>query len=306
MRKVIYIIIILSLLLIIFLTQLLFTRKQIKNITEQLRSYNMGKTNKKIDITILDKEIENIASEINNLIDLHAQSNIEKKSAERELRQAVANMSHDLRTPLTSILGYIQLIESHEVTEEEKKEYLAVAKDRTKRLQILLNDFFELSIIESVDHSLKFENLKMNSIVEETVMNLYDQFNERQIVPNIQIHQEKISIIADESAVKRVVENLTINAIKYSSGNVAITLEKNNSNISLIIGNDVKSLTEKDVELFFDRFYTADQTRSGKGTGLGLSIAKSLIEKMNGKLSAELKDGWLYMKCDWKLSDLSL
>ena len=302
----IYIIIILSLLLIIFLTQLLFTRKQIKNITEQLRSYNMGKTNKKIDITILDKEIENIASEINNLIDLHAQSNIEKKSAERELRQAVANMSHDLRTPLTSILGYIQLIESHEVTEEEKKEYLAVAKDRTKRLQILLNDFFELSIIESVDHSLKFENLKMNSIVEETVMNLYDQFNERQIVPNIQIPQEKISIIADESAVKRVVENLTINAIKYSSANVAITLEKNNSNISLIIGNDVKSLTEKDVELFFDRFYTADQTRSGKGTGLGLSIAKSLIEKMNGKLSAELKDGWLYMKCDWKLSDLSL
>lgn len=302
----IYIIIILSLLLIIFLTQLLFTRKQIKNITEQLRSYNMGKTNKKIDITILDKRIENIASEINNLIDLHAQSNSEKKSAERELRQAVANMSHDLRTPLTSILGYIQLIESHEVTKEEKKEYLAVAKDRTKRLQILLNDFFELSIIESVDHSLKFENLKMNSIVEETVMNLYDQFNERQIVPNIQIPQEKISIIADESAVKRVVENLTINAIKYSSANVAITLEKNNSNISLIIGNDVKSLTEKDVELFFDRFYTADQTRSGKGTGLGLSIAKSLIEKMNGKLSAELKDGWLYMKCDWKLSDLSL
>lgn len=266
----------------------------------------MGKTNKKIDITILDKGIENIASEINNLIDLHAQSNIEKKSAERELRQAVANMSHDIRTPLTSILGYIQLIESHEVTKEEKKEYLAVAKDRTKRLQILLNDFFELSIIESVDHSLKFENLKMNSIVEETVMNLYDQFNERQIVPNIQIPQEKISIIADESAVKRVVENLTINAIKYSSANVAITLEKNNSNISLIIGNDVKSLTEKDVELFFDRFYTADQTRSGKGTGLGLSIAKSLIEKMNGKLSAELKDGWLYMKCDWKLSDLSL
>lgn len=302
----IYIIIILSLLLIIFLTQLLFTRKQIKNITEQLRSYNMGKTNKKIDITILDKGIENIASEINNLIDLHAQSNSEKKSAERELRQAVANMSHDLRTPLTSILGYIQLIESHEVTKEEKKEYLAVAKDRTKRLQILLNDFFELSIIESVDHSLKFENVKMNSIVEETVMNLYDQFNERQIVPNIQIPQEKISIIADESAVKRVVENLTINAIKYSSANVAITLEKNNSNISLIIGNDVKSLTEKDVELFFDRFYTADQTRSGKGTGLGLSIAKALMDKMNGKLSAELKDGWLYMKCDWKLSDLSL
>ena len=99
MRKVIYIIIILSLLLIFFLTQLLFVKKQIKSITEQLRNYNIGKTNKKIDIILLDKEIESIASEINNLIDLHIQSNAEKKFAEREPRQAIANISHDLRTP---------------------------------------------------------------------------------------------------------------------------------------------------------------------------------------------------------------
>lgn len=159
----IYIIIILSLLLIFFLTQLLFVKKQIKSITEQLRNYNIGKTNKKIDIILLDKEIESIASEINNLIDLHIQSNAEKKFAERELRQAIANISHDLRTPLTSILGYIQLMEGDEVTEEERNQYLKIAKDRTKRLQILLNDFFELSIIESVDYSLKLESLNINN-----------------------------------------------------------------------------------------------------------------------------------------------
>ncbi|MBS5429578.1 MAG: HAMP domain-containing histidine kinase [Lachnospiraceae bacterium] len=278
-------------------------KKELKNILNQLKNYNIRKTEKKIDITLLDKDIEKMTIEINNLIDLHALSNIEKKSAERELKQAIANISHDLRTPLTSILGYIQLIEKPEVTDEERKEYLAIAKDRAKRLQILLNDFFELSVIESVDHSLKLGKLGLNSIVEEIVINLYDKFNEQQIVPSIKIPQEQMNIIGDESAIKRVIENLVINAIRYSDGNVSITLERNNTKINLTISNDVKDITEKDVELFFNRFYTADQTRSGKGTGLGLSIAKALMDKMNGKLSAELKDSWLYVKCSWILTE---
>ncbi|MEK4699771.1 HAMP domain-containing sensor histidine kinase [Solibacillus sp. FSL R7-0668] len=299
----IYLVIISSILAFIFLSHLLFIKKELKNILNQLKNYNTRKTEKKIDITLLDKDIEKMTIEINNLIDLHALSNIEKKSAERELKQAVANISHDLRTPLTSILGYIQLIEKPEVTDEERKEYLAIAKDRAKRLQILLNDFFELSVIESVDHSLKLEKLGLNSIVEEIAINLYDQFNEQHIVPSIKIPQEQMNIIGDESAIKRVIENLVINAIRYSDGNVSITLEKNNTKINLTISNDVKDITEKDVELFFNRFYTADQTRSGKGTGLGLSIAKALMDKMNGKLSAELNDSWLYVKCSWILTE---
>ena len=299
----IYLVIISSILAFIFLSHLLFIKKELKNILNQLKNYNIRKTEKKIDITLLDKDIEKMTIEINNLIDLHALSNIEKKSAERELKQAIANISHDLRTPLTSILGYIQLIEKPEVTDEERKEYLAIAKDRAKRLQILLNDFFELSVIESVDHSLKLGKLGLNSIVEEIVINLYDKFNEQQIVPSIKIPQEQMNIIGDESAIKRVIENLVINAIRYSDGNVSITLERNNTKINLTISNDVKDITEKDVELFFNRFYTADQTRSGKGTGLGLSIAKALMDKMNGKLSAELKDSWLYVKCSWIMTE---
>ncbi|NLW41331.1 MAG: sensor histidine kinase, partial [Tissierellia bacterium] len=108
---------------------------------------------------------------------------------------------------------------------------------------------------------------------------------------------------ADESATKRVIENLVSNAIKYSYRNIAIILEKSKTTVDLTISNDAENLTEKDVELFFDRFYMADQTRSGKGTGLGLSIAQSLMDKMNGELSAELKDGYLHMKCSWALTD---
>lgn len=283
----------------IFLIKFLFTQKELKNITNQLKDYNNKKTNKKIDVTLINKDIGELASEVNNLIDLHAKSIIEKQSVENELKQAVANMSHDLRTPLTSILGYIQLMEDKDITEEDKNEYLKIAKNRTKRLQTLLNDFFELSVIESVDHDLKLESLKMNVLVEEILINLYDRFNEKQIVPSIEIPKENINIIANESALKRVIENLVTNAIKYSDGNISIKLEKLDSVVVLTISNDAKYLTKRDVDLFFDRFYTADQTRLGNGTGLGLSIAKSLMNKMNGKLCANLKDNRLYMKCEW-------
>lgn len=299
MRKIIYITIACVLLAVIFLIKFLFAKKELRNITKQIRDYNNKKTNKKIDVSLSNKYIEELASEVNNLIDLHAKSVIEKQWVENELKQAVANMSHDLRTPLTSILGYIQLMEDEDVNEEDKKEYLKIAKNRTKRLQTLLNDFFELSVIESVDHNLKLEKLKMNSIVEETLINLYDRFNEKQIVPAMEIPKENINIIANESALKRVIENLVTNAIKYSDGDISIKLEKLDSTVVLTISNDAKYLTKRDVELFFDRFYTADQTRLGSGTGLGLSIAKSLMKKMNGELSASLKDYTLYMKCEW-------
>lgn len=118
----------------------------------------------------------------------------------------------------------------------------------------MLNDFFELSVIESVDHSLKLGKLGLNSIVEEIVINLYDKFNEQQIVPSIKIPQEQMNIIGDESAIKRVIENLVINAIRYSDGNVSITLERNNTKINLTISNDVKDITEKMLNYFLTGF----------------------------------------------------
>lgn len=299
--KIIYLSVIFILIGIILFIRSLFLKKEIRNMILQLKKYNSRDNQQKVSVTLLDRDIEELAIEINDLIDLHNKSNIDRKSAERELKEAIANMSHDLRTPLTSILGYIQLMEDDRINKEDKVEYLAIVKDRTERLQTLLNDFFELSVIESIDYSLKPENLKINTIIEEILMNLYDRFNDRKIVPEIQIPKENIIIFADESAIKRVIDNLITNAIKYSEGNVSIELIPGGSIVSLVISNNVKELTEEDVQLFFDRFYTADQTRSGKGTGLGLSIAKSFMEMMDGKLSAELKDNQLYMKCEWKL-----
>lgn len=298
----VYITVIFVLLATIFFIRLLFVKKEIKNITRQLKHYMEYKTEKKINITFFDKDIEALAVEINRQFDLIVQENAEKRRTELELKQAVANISHDIRTPLTSIFGYIQLLESNDLSIEEKKEYVAVIKNRTNRLQTLLNDFFELSVIESSDYFLKLEKLKMNQLVLEVLIGFYDQFTERNIEPSIDLPKEEISIIADESAVKRVMENLIANAIKHSTGNVAIVLEKLHSTVALTIRNDALGLTENDLDLLFNRFYMADQTRSGTSTGLGLSIAKSLMLKMSGDLSAELMEGQLFIKCEWKIA----
>src|SRR5699024_4468525 len=146
-----------------------------KKISKQLQSYNNRKTNKKVDIALLDKDIENLGLEINKLIDLYVTENRERVQFQHEQQQAIANMSHDLRTPLTSILGYIKLAEAKDASEDEKKELLMIAKNRAKRLEALLKDFFELSVIESVDYHLKFERINIRNIALDVLMSFYDR-----------------------------------------------------------------------------------------------------------------------------------
>ena len=262
---------------------------------------NNRKTEKKLNLVFFDKDFEQLAIEINAQIDLTKQANAEKRRKENELKQAIANISHDIRTPLTSILGYIQFLELEELSHEEKREYTAIVKSGALRLKVLLEDFFELSIIESADYPLKNEKIKMNNLVLEILVGFYEQFDQENLEPVIHIPEEEISLIADPSAVKRVIENLVLNAIKHSNGNVVIRLKKSLSAIQVIISNSANQISEHDLKYLFDRFYKADKTRTGKGTGLGLSIAKSLMVKMGGDLHAELQDNKLIMICEWKV-----
>nr|WP_099157735.1 HAMP domain-containing sensor histidine kinase [Virgibacillus ndiopensis] len=282
------------------LTRLYFLKKEIKRAAQQLNELNNNVTAKKIDIHYFDRDFEKLANEINKQIDLTKKATAEKRSTESELKKAISYISHDIRTPMTSILGYIQFLESDEITPEMRKEYTIIIKNSAKRLKALLEDFFELSIIEQTDYSMKIEMIKLNQLVLEVLLGFYEEFNNRILEPTITIPDRDIIIMADPSAVKRVIENIIVNAIRYSSGNVTIQLEKLNTTIQLTISNSVYTLSEQDLNHMFDRFYKADQTRTGKGTGLGLPIAKSLMEKMDGRLTAELIENQLFMKCEWK------
>lgn len=297
---VIALIVTLVLIAIFVIARLLALKKEMNNMIAQLRKYNNRQTDKKIDLSLFDKNLEQLGTEVNKLMDLYVDENRKRTRFEKELKQMIANMSHDLRTPLTSITGYIQMAEKENIPPEERGELLAIAKSRAKRLESLLNEFFELSVIESNDYLLKSEGINLRNVTIEVLMSFYDRFQEKGMEPVLSITDEDVFIRGDTSAAARVMENLFANAIKHSEGKIQISLQELNGTARLIVKNDASSLTDEDVRRMFDRFYMADQSRTGKSTGLGLSIVKSLMEKMGGKVTAKLKDEQLSIICEWK------
>ncbi|APH17674.1 sensor histidine kinase [Clostridium botulinum] len=299
----IFIIIVLIIFLLLLLSYVFFMKREIKNITIQLNEYNNLKSLKKIDATLFDKEIENLAYSINKHIDINIQSQIKQKRLEEEIRKNIANISHDLRTPLTSIIGYIQMIKKGNLSKEKQMEYIDIAERRAKDLQNLLSDFFEISIIELPDYYIELQNININNILCEVIASFYSSFVDKNITPKIDLPKENIMVIGNEGAIKRVLQNLIVNMIKHSKRDVYISLKKENDKAVLATINKCNNITEVDIELIFNRFYKKDNARTNKNgsTGLGLFISKSLMEKMNGEIYAEVHENLLHIFCEWNL-----
>lgn len=293
----VYIIIFLLIICVFLAFRLFYVEGQIKSITNQIVYINANKVDKKITIGLLNKKIEKLAEKINEIIQIKKQSEANKVKLENDLRQTIANMSHDLRTPLTSIIGYIQFLKLDNTSEDEKKEYLDIAEKRAKALEVLLNDFYELSLIELLDYELNLEKLNINKILQECILGKYTDFINRDINPRIEIPKNNIYIIAEEKSLQRVIENLLSNSVKYAKDNVEVCLKLEKSAAILEVKNTVEDLTLDDVKNIFNRFYMADKTRSGKGTGLGLAIVKGLVHKMNGSITADIKEDVLSICC---------
>lgn len=297
----VYVIFILIVISVYLCLRLFYVEKQVNSMTNQLTDINKNKTDKGVTIGLLNKKIEALAEKINENIEGKRQCEANKIKLENDLRQTIANMSHDLRTPLTSIIGYIQFLKLDNTDEKERKEYLNIAEQRAKALESLLNDFYELSLIESLDYEINLQKLNITKILQELILGRYADFANRDIKPDIEIPDENIYIAADRKSIERVIENLLSNSIKYARDKVDILLKSEKDMVTLKISNTISSLTKQDVEKLFDRFYMADKTRSGNGTGLGLAIVKGLVEKMNGCVSADLTDDTLNIYCRFKI-----
>jgi signal transduction histidine kinase len=286
----IYLVLVLSILVLYLGFRTIYTDIQVKSLINQLRDINENKTEGKLTIGLLNKRIEGLTLKINETIQLKKQSEAGKIRLENDLRKTIANMSHDLRTPLTSITGYIQFLKSDNLSEAERKEYIEVAEKRAKSLEGLLNDFYELSLIESMDYKLQSEKINIKRIVEDAALLRYADFMSKGITPVIELPKENVYVSGDGKAYERVIENLLGNTVKYAKDRVSVSLHTDNNKVIIKVSNNVDKLNKEDALKVFDRFYMADKTRSGKGTGLGLSIAKGLVEKMNGQITAALEE----------------
>ncbi len=205
-------------------------------------------------------------------------------------------MSHDLRTPLTSIMGYIQLLNNPSLTQEEREGYLEIIEKRSHILRRLLNDFYELSLIDSIDYKMTLEKVNISRILEEVVLGKYTEFSDKGLEPVINIVDD-VTITCDYKALERIIENLLSNMIRYAHTRAEISLEKANNLVILTVRNDSAYKLDEDMDKLFDRFYKGDKSRGSHGTGLGLSIVKGLIERMNGQVSAKINHNLLSITC---------
>lgn len=284
---------ILLLIIFVLLAKVYFLRKSAQEISEAFRDRLTADTNTLIDISARDPYMRKLAADINVQLRLLRKERHRYQQGDQELKEAVTNISHDLRTPLTAICGYLDLLEREEKSEAVQR-YLSQIENRTESLKNLTEELFRYSVVSS-SQEIKSERIDVVRALEENLLSFYGIMQEKGIRPEITLPDEPLYRELDKGAVNRIFSNIISNALKYSDGDLSVTMEKDGR---ITFTNTAKALNALTVGRLFDRFYTVDAGRNS--TGLGLSIARLLTERMGGQINAEYSDDKLHIILRWK------
>ena len=274
---------------LILSAKILLMKKSAKEIEQSMKEKLENDTNTLISISSSDKDMKALASSLNSELRILREKRQKYVSGDAKLKKEVTNISHDLRTPLTAICGYLDLLQREEHTENSKK-YLSVIRERTDSMRNLTEELFKYSVVASETEGLKPEKVSLNDILEQSLAAFYSVFSERSIVPEIKIPGTPVERTLDKTALRRIFDNILSNAAKYSDGDLKVELFQNGT---VSFSNSAKGLDKIKTERLFDRFYTVET--ASDSTGLGLSIAKLLTEKTGGAVSADYRNGRLFV-----------
>lgn len=287
--------------LIVLLIIFILKTKEINRLTLELKKLNSEGKIEKLRLSLPNKNIENLIVEINTLIDDKRKMENIYKEKDMELREAIANMSHDLRTPLTSIMGYVYLLNDDKLDKEERKEYLKIIEKRSLVLNDLITNFYGLSRIQADQYEIKFESVNLELVLGEIIAAFYETLDYKFGEPEINIEEGLGPVLGDKQALNRIFTNLIENMIKHGEGEVKISLKKKNKYIVMEFSNKAEELESKDVNRIFEKFFTKDRMRTGQNTGLGLAIVKLLVEKQGQKIEAKKVGNRLVINIIWSL-----
>ena len=269
------------------LLRLVLLRRSLDELREFFTRSVGEESNVLISLSSRDPRIRRCAEEMNRTLrELRAQRR-RYLSGDRELKNAVVSVSHDLRTPLTAICGYVELLEREDLSPDACR-YVAVIRERAEAMRSLCEELFRYSLASSDGQAMHPETLSLNAALQENLAAAYTMLTEHGITPAVSLPDTDVVRTLDRAALNRVFSNLLSNAARYSEGDLDISLSEDGE---IRFSNTAHGLSPVEVGRLFERFYTVDAAR--QSTGLGLAITRSLAERMGGTAAAEFADGRL-------------
>ncbi|HIT54587.1 MAG TPA: HAMP domain-containing histidine kinase [Candidatus Fimivicinus intestinavium] len=276
-------------------------RANLRKARRELEAINREGGNRRLHLASPDREMESLFEAINQTLDQRQTEEIHHALAGKELRRQIANISHDLRTPLTSIIGYLQLAQDSRTTPEERAHAMEVVSARTRSLQTLIGGFYELSRLDANEYDLHPAPVDLSVILSAQLAAFYDDFTGKRLEMHVEVPEHLPAVWADADAAQRIFANLLQNILRYAHSEVWVTARAGTA-VTTVFANDTQLLKKEDIPHIFDRFYTGDQMRSGHSTGLGLAIVKRLAEQMGCEVTASLEGSRFAISIRWKNS----
>lgn len=282
-----------GILVLFLLWQYIPLKKQIRSLSRQMEAQTCGASEKMLDISLIDRDLEFLTGILNKY-------NIRQRQAisgairhEEHLKESIANISHDLRTPLTVILGHLQLLENEKLTPKQLQHVIAI-RNKAERMKELVETFYDLSVLDEQPKKPVLESFNLSNLLLNLITENAPALEAKGIIPDISLPEYSVYLYSDKAMVERILQNLLTNAIRYSAGIIAVMLEqKENKKILFRIENTVQEGIDIDTERLFERFYTGDKSRHDGSTGLGLAVVQSLVSALNGTITAGIHENLL-------------
>ena len=294
--------------LIVVLFKYVQIKRQIRNLSKQMTDLTTGKSEKMLDISLVDKDIEQLvdkdieqlAAVLNQYNEKQRQSIASTLRHEMYLKESIANISHDLRTPLTVILGHLQLLKKENLSAGQTQRIETIF-NKAERMKELIQTFYDLSVIDAKEVTPVREDFNLTNLLINLITENAPALEAKGISPVIGLPDHSVYLHSDYGMVERIFQNLIINAIRYSSGSIKIDLKQGKEKSAIfIIENPIDSKVEIDPNRLFERFYTGDKSRHNSGTGVGLAVVKLLTDKLGGNVFAKIENDTLTISLEIK------
>jgi signal transduction histidine kinase len=266
-------------------------RRQVQSTCRHLAFMRKHKTNLRLHSNLPFSELYALEDNINELVGSAETLRLKAERNERHLKDAITNISHDIRTPLTSLDGFFQLLKNAD-SEEERDQCVDVIQNRINNLKYMLEELFTYTKLQNEDYQLQMEPVDFMQCVSSALIAFYNEFQDKGIDVQTEFTDERITVNCNPEAVQRIVQNVLKNVLDHGSKAVKVALKREKEKVVFTCANQVENADSIDTTQLFTRFYKADPARTHSSTGLGLAIAKGLAERMNGGMSAAVEGDW--------------